>query len=424
MTPKLSPDRLLLAGAVVVAGLMAAQILGSPAALIFDEILHFPGVALFQSLGPGEDFLRRLPTAVGPLYALIHWAALPLTAGTAPGVRLINPLLAGLMLLALAHILKRRNQPPLAVVMALAVPTVWVVTGMALTEIPAMLFVALGMAALTDEANRDRAAILSGLAFGLAALGRQPYVAMVPLVAGIFLVLGGWGWRQVVLHLACGLPLPVMEMAIWKGFMPPGEGLTWDGFTPPAERRADAFNLRSMALSLGYCGAFMLLMAPGLMRPGRAVLMAAVAVFAANATTGFLHAVPMTSALQSLLPDSVIGLLAVAASSLIAVLAWLFAAATMSWLWRRRRDAFDVVVGLAALGIAIHPGVIALSFTSRYTMMALPFLVIMAASAMPATPWRLARLGIGAALGAVMLNSYYTTWAALLSQGLHGGGLR
>ncbi|MFM7793188.1 MAG: hypothetical protein ACKO90_35580, partial [Microcystis panniformis] len=124
-------------------------VLLSPHALVYDEVYHLPLVDLLNQYGLSYRFLRGTgQSAPGPLYPIIHYIFQPLTNLEAPAIRLVNILLLLLLILVLSLTLQKIFKIPQPLVSSLTImglPMIWVITGMALTEIPAMLLATLAV---------------------------------------------------------------------------------------------------------------------------------------------------------------------------------------------------------------------------------------------------------------------------------------
>lgn len=70
------------------------------------------------------------------------------------------------------------------------------------------------------------------------------------------------------------------------------------------------------------------------------------------------------------------------------------------------RDSFFIVSVIGASAIAITPA-IATNYSSRYTALNLPFLLLISDRYSDATIWKAARIVLGVALGALSLWTYY-----------------
>ena len=124
---------------------LAALIVLSPRKLIYDEGCHLGVANLIQTQGFYSAMVSPLnQSAAGPLYAFLHLAFESATNLAAPFVRWIN----FLGLLIVAFLISKTKWPikyqnisfPETSLCILGVPFIWPCIGMALTEIPALVF--------------------------------------------------------------------------------------------------------------------------------------------------------------------------------------------------------------------------------------------------------------------------------------------
>jgi len=153
---------------------------------LYDEPLFIPNVYLFEQYGLTKEFLLKInEQAPGPLYQFIHYPLRGITHLQTPGIRLVNTALLGLMILLLTAIITQlskveKKQAFLLALNMMAIPMVWNVSGMALTEIPPMFFATLSIFLLLHALRKqDNAfavslllALLAGCATGLSILGQ------------------------------------------------------------------------------------------------------------------------------------------------------------------------------------------------------------------------------------------------------------
>ncbi|MDX6341248.1 MAG: hypothetical protein QOH87_1386, partial [Trebonia sp.] len=263
----------------VAATTLATAAARSPAQLKYDENYHFPTAREFAERQSLRDFLATpRESAPGPLYSAFHAALAPATGFAIVPHRLANVGLLFATVAVLGWMLWRiggAGSLPVAG-MYFAVPVVWPIGVMALTETPAILAATLSLAAVVGVLGRSGAGRqfagygLSGLAAGGAILGRQPYLPLVVMPV----VLGGWGreWLgRTTVFLAAALPLPLAVFAIWGGLLPAGTRHAGGGIAP----------LHGL-LAFAYVALFVAFIAPrwyaGSWRPGVAAAIAAAAV--------------------------------------------------------------------------------------------------------------------------------------------------
>ncbi len=413
--------RLLLVSVVAALIGLAVLIAFSPRDFIYDEEFHMRGAFILANVddvthlrnpGPGagihEMLAAPIPSAPGPLYAVLHAAFYPITKLEAPQVRYLN---FGLFLLsvgAIAFSLRRwRVQYPwMLTAMMLCVPMTWAVIGLAYTEIPAITMAAFGLAAAAWAATQPEGKrweeyigfAAAGIFAGLAILGRQTYLPIIAGFAAVALFSKRWRWPALLGGMAaCLIPLPMF--IIWGGLLrqdlqtPMGGGIVI---------KHGVVALASLATAIG-------LLAPGFFKTGwRWILAAAVTGVIVNVL--FIQLEWKTcigDGLLAYLPgllgpwyNPVVGSIIVAASAGFVV------AAAINF-WTRRRDGL-FVLALAQTILLMGPAVkIVDLYTPRYVMPGFPFMLLVAAPFLGPSRWAVARFVAGGVFGAASLSSYY-----------------
>ena len=180
---------------LVAGGLLSILIATSPKHLIYDEAYHI-GLAesIFQQGLVQALVDPRNQSAAGPLFAVFHLAFASITHLAAPGIRWINFLLL-LVVVVLTGLTRTRitnDSKPIGsgAIAVLGVPFLWPATGMALTEIPALVFFSgfvLCIQRLCSKSQEQAPpaepalwAVFAGICLGLAILGRQTYLISLP----------------------------------------------------------------------------------------------------------------------------------------------------------------------------------------------------------------------------------------------------
>jgi len=382
----------------------------SPPRTVYDEGPFRANLELMNDRGLTREFLVEMrEQSPGPLYQVVHAAAQPITGGDIRRMRLVNAACLFGAILALALLFAHRGA---AVSLAsagqmMAIPGVWVVGGMALTESPAMLFVSSGIVLFLLTMRTPRSLLgdmaltaIAGTLVAFAILGRQPYL-MIPVVVWVMAFQAGR--RELVLLLTFTLfasAVPLLVFAVWGGLVPPLVGSLQSGL-----------NLYYPLLGFGYAGVFTLFLAPRWFRLNRPILggcfvIAAVGV-GINVWTRTVQHLPMASVATPLLGPASADFVALAFPVLFVVFGLFFLASALIHLRLRYRNAEFAFVTLAALAILLTCAKSSAQFSSRYVVQAAPFLVAMTSEFAPAGTSRAVRLIAGAALGASSLLSYY-----------------
>lgn len=389
-------------------GVLVVLVLRSPGRFIYDEPPFVEYVHLLRRYGLSSDFMNSLTGTVGPLYAFVQGALVPLTGLQPVGMRLVNVALLVAVATVLAGWLLHRGSAAWAAsaLSVLAVPMAWVLAGMALSELPAMLLVAIGLCLQLRALEKidEPAAVLglfalSGVALGVAVWGRQPYL-LLGCVPVLLALVEPRLRAAVTLFCVVVLALAVPQFVIWQGLVPPSHQVqVQKGLSP----------INAM-LSLGYTGFCFFLLAPRTRwaSPLGAALLIAAAI-ALNAAFGLVTVEPLRGVVAPILPARLLAWYGTLLGGLF--LGW--GLVFLSWLlretWRRRDDLSVALLNLGLLCVALSPVFISHQYSSRYTAMSLPYLLL------AAEPWRrwgrltVATTAAGIAFGAMSLVGYFAS---------------
>lgn len=249
----------------------------SPDGLIYDEVYYLKIAEDFLVSKLSYEFIENIYAPTGILYALVHYAFYPLTQYQVPNVRFVNLflLLSSFILTFLSFKIVHKQDNSFAILNSipwLVLPTTGVISGMALTELPAItLFLAsillLGFAYNQGKWKSTKSSLLclgtSGILFGLSTWGRQNLI--VTLVATIFLFLP-INRKNIIFSLIYALPSLLIffyPISIWHGLVPPSVEFVEKGY-----------RFSSFILSLGYLGIFSIIIFPRfiLYKPRKTIL--------------------------------------------------------------------------------------------------------------------------------------------------------
>ena len=393
---------------VLAAIVLVSIVLWSPARRLYDEQLYFAELdalekapALFEHLRSGYQM------APGPLHALVHWLLQPVTGLDPKYARLANLLMAAGILVLLWRsdsrpaIHSKSPLPPWPALL-LSVPPFWVMSGLALTEVPSMLFLCAALyVLLAGEPNEQGWVrfIVASLCLGLACVGRQPYLLCVPFVAWLM-----WSRRKsiagVLALVVAALLLPALLFALWGALTPPLQQHTSRGFV-----------LEHGILSLAYCGLFLVLMAPSWLGGVRRkwIALAAIAGVAANLAFLHMHHAILGKGIRGLLPETIaergdlIGGCGLVAMALAVIVAFAFHC------YDRRHDACYIGMCVTSLALVCSAALISHNFSAKYPAAALPFLAWIADCHRTYGAREWCANVAGAVLGAFSLVSYIAT---------------
>lgn len=382
-------------------------ILTSPDYLIYDEGAYLPG-ALLLADGHGLYDLLVAPFSVptGPLYSVLHYLASPFTGLDAPGIRYVN---FALLIITMGLFWKIADDldydnPLLRASLFLAVPMIWVATGMALTEMPTVLFMTLSVlfAVMATKREKSRQVLFlmafSGLAFGLAITARQ--IVLPGLV--FFLMLACYHrklWLGSLLAIVCALAVCVPMFVIWGGLIPTSEIV---------QIVDTGINYYHGVIALCYLAVVIGIIAPGYYLSswkwtiGPAILAALI---------GFIFEIQdfqVARGAMNQLPDALQPLAQRAISAIFLSLLAALAVATLVNLFRYRTQAFIVISICLMGGLTLTSMAISHQFSSRYILMAFPFALLALQPFFKVNWLSTLRLLAGAGLGIILLKNYYS----------------
>jgi hypothetical protein len=394
-------------GGLLVAAFLALVILvaSSPHHFLYDEPYFANYIPLLHKYGLTTKFMSSLTGTVGPLYAFVHVVFEPLTQLQPVRMRLVNVLLLVMVAGMLAAWLKRQKWSDYGVAgcSVLVVPMTWVLAGMALSEMPAMVFVTLslylqlrGLESLEQGRPVLGWFVASAIFLGIAVWGRQPYL----LLSGVPVLVAFLERRlrmPALIFVGVVMALAIPLFIIWKGLVPPSHNAVQQGVS-----------VTHGLISLGYTGICFLLLAPrSRWLPGKVLLGLVVLTTAANALLGAFVLYPLRSVVDRYLPFSAVSAYGNLCGSLFLSFGVVFLAFLLRIIWEGRKDLSLVTVNAGLLCVAASPIFIAHQYSSRYTAMSLPYLIL---AAQQWREWRLRTVitaVVGCGVGFLSLFGYF-----------------
>ena len=205
---------------------------------VWDEKFWIDNLRVFEQYGLSKEFLLGMKTqAPGPLWQVIHSLFEPITNLYPARMRLLNFALALAMLCVLGRAIsqwKAIGRPQLVAFTVLCVPGITLLAGMAMTEIPTLLFavghvdVTLRYILTSDRRMMRRLgmAALAGVLLGVTVLGRANFLAMAfaaPCLMILPRVRADWKIVTIgsLLTLCVALAISGPVFWTWKGLVPP-----------------------------------------------------------------------------------------------------------------------------------------------------------------------------------------------------------
>jgi hypothetical protein len=398
--------------------ILVAAILNSPHHAVYDEAGYLDAIKLLDSKGFSRQFLLSYVGPAGPLHPAFYFPFIKLGIAF-PYLRLVSfaLLLASAWILsrvAIAAALPRdisgHVSPGLIGGILTVIPTAAVSGGMTLTEMPAMLFFDVSLLLLVWSRRSSSLGIslasasAAGLLFGIAVLGRQNYLVLLPFLA-VVLMAEGRNRTANTLSVAtfCSITLATAApvFSVWGGLVPPttaslGEGLSW----------------WNAVLSLGYCGLIGFLIAPKIARTDRLTLVLATTAGITVRMFAGASMPPMQTALTHFLGQSGVELTGYAFSLLVSVIACYFLLCFAAHLVSNHNNRPAFIFGISLVFGLLSNVKITHQFSSRYVFVFSPLLLLSLAPAMRPT-WHLPlRIAVGAAVGLISAVSYLSIAAS------------
>ena len=387
---------------------------------MFDEILFYRNMPLFREYGLSAKFLLEMPDqAPGPLYQIIHTLFTPLTGFTTPGIRLVNVflffLVIGLTHLILKHYVKGLQHELLLALNLVAVPVIWQVAGMALTEMPGMFFAMLSLLILGALVRRGRETNLvtlglglaGGICLGIAILGRTHFIVMMPAAAILVFnpLAAREQWQTVsiwamMLYLVAALAICTPMFYIWQGFLPPHQAVISQGSLKPWHA----------VLAFAYAGIIVVLLVPQWFKMNKRIALGLVALtliyFVCNLFWWKKEYMPLYYFLAGIFPTGVMKIYPYLSTVVLMVFATYFVVHVVYYAFQHKNNAYYLVIA-ACLVLALATCInVKHLFSSRYVAQASPFLILLIAEKDGFDKFKILRLLIGIGMGYASLHTY------------------
>jgi len=387
---------------------------------MFDEILFYKNMPLYKEYGLSAKFILEMPDqAPGPLYEIVHTFFAPLTGIKTPGIRLVNVflflLIIGVTFLILKHYMKGLQHELLLALNLVAVPVVWQVAGMALTEIPGMFFAMLALLFMGILVKHGREtslatlglALAGGICLGMAIVGRTHFLVMIP--AGALLVFNPLAersqWQTVsvwamAVYLITAMAICAPMFIIWKGLLPPHQAVISQGPLKPWHA----------VLAFAYAGIIVVLLVPQWFKMNKRIALGLVALtlvyFVCNLFWWKKEYMPLYYFLSSILPAGFMKIYPYLSTVVLMVFATYFVIHLVYYAFQHRNNAYYLATA-ACLVLALATCInIKHLFSSRYVAQAAPFLILLIAEKDGFDKFKIFRLLIGIGVGYASLHTY------------------
>jgi hypothetical protein len=429
-----------------------ASILLSPQIRVYDEIFYIPYIENFKNHSNIIQYTRDLEAPPGPTYAFLHalfdWGS---EVNVVQKRILTNCfyLVSAVFCLLAARLSNFPNFDSVPLLFY-AVPFAATSYGIALTEIPAMLMLSIAILAVISSTyqklhfptsvNLSSKLVQSGdyfgttlarygmlflgsLFFGLAVWGRQNYLVVLFALPVLFFaykspVSPDAKWYSRFRCDIWGLLIAALPALIASIFL----FWIWGGLVPQSVRYAAevdqlnsppllffGLNLDFLLKSLGYAAISFCILAPAFFICKRMVLFAS-GIVAISLVTIFhdLRFCPSPNLLKQIpFIEVFFPMLEFLVGGLFCFLSvWLLASA-LFWMWSNRCNSFYVFCLLSWLLLLASNMKISHQFSSRYVLVAVPFIVLTSLWHFRFSKMALLRLCLGFIVSNMLLTNYY-----------------
>ena len=388
---------------------MVAMIVTSPSQLRYDEHNHIGFTQTVATNGWRDALLSpENHSAAGPLYPAIHLMLSPITHLEPPAIRWVNfcCFLGVVLLLARCKPVEPVAPRLLSGFTLLAVPFLWPAVGMALTELPALLFftcfVLLFLRVINSDVVLSRGtfglAFLAGLCLGAAILGRQTYLIVVPSLV----VLMFWlreKWWSVLICIITSLAVCSWLFVLWHGLAPPH-------YYRITESSGSFANL---LLSLSYAAVATLFLNPAWLCRQRVTvwIISTLCGFALSYFARNYEDPPAKSLLVHTFGNQFGLWIGFVVGCALAAIGVVWAWTTFKTFWRERRDPGQVFLLLSLGALVLTPMKMTAQFSSRYIVGCLGVLFLVVDAPLKSSRYWAARMFVGSVLGMAILWTYF-----------------
>lgn len=400
--------------AVLVAGFifLIALVAGLSRPPFYDERYYIKNVFLLQQYGFSREYLLKHIGSAGPLYSAVHYVFAPLTHLRVPYIRLVNVFLLAGSMYFLGKTLQLLQFSANMALLVLAIPMTYVVTGLALTEVPAMFFFSAAIYSILYATTKSKYPIVyliaGGFLMGLAILGRQPYLLTLGVLPILF-------WNKeayikngllLIVTIISALVLPAIVFSVWNGLVAPEDAALYTEIA----RNGISLQPKFFFFCTAYFAVIVLLLAPSIyLRPTRRLLaflgIALLIFIAVNYSAGVITFLPMRFTLERLFSASFISGAELICGAVIMVLS-VYLLLSIAQRVKENYSKELLFFVAATFLIALSCIKITWGYSSRYAAQAIPLIVPLCAVFYRRSKYNVYRLALGIVIGAVSLLTY------------------
>lgn len=346
----------------------------SPISFFFDENLFMRNMPLLIEYGLSVEFLTGLRSqAPGPAYQIVHVLPYLLSDGSPIVARLWNTLFLAPTILGISWILASQDIPIRKIAFfVLSFPFTFTISGIALTELPAIMFIALSFGVLIKWSDSPYSALFAGIFFAFAVATRSTYlVCFIPLV--LFSFYKSEEFKNFLVRSIL-LIFPLFFTVFPVFFI-------WGGLVPPLHGSISGFVPWHGILAFGYFGLAFLFLRPGwivyvFFRFEKRSWLVYLTFFAAAVKIVFFQDIwiPMETFIERVLPYWAVHTLGFLFSLAMMIIALFVLIYFLLLVFDSKSPLVFIII--CALGLILATSInVAHLFSSRYVAQILPFAV-------------------------------------------------
>ena len=383
---------------------------------LYDEPYYLQNVLLLNKYGLSKAYLMHHIGSAGPLYPVLHYLLEPVTQLQMPYVRLVNISLLTGIIYFISLTLKLLHFSSNYALCVLAIPMTYPISGLALTEIPAIFFFSAGIYSIIKVTSNHALypiAIIQLLAGGfflsLAILGRQPYLLTLAALPILFFNKGTYirSGILLLLTLISSLTLPCYIFYLWKGLVAPIDSIVYENLV----RQGISLRPDFFLLCLAYFAIIFIIIAPRLFiipnkKETLLLLLICVLLAVVNYQFNVIKFLPIASIIIKIIPAQYLPVAEVLCGAALVLLALFFLTALLRQLHKNAYPKELVFYSVAALLIAISCIKITWGFSSRYAAQAIPMLIPIGAYFFKKSNNNVYRIAAGVILGLISYATY------------------
>ena len=386
----------------------------------WDEAYYLENVLILGELGFSKEFLMNYKGPAGPTYAVIHYVLNPITNLQAPYVRLVNVaffLFSMIILYLTFQQIRQGNEKNIVLALStLSIPTVYMIAGMALTEMFAAFFLSIFIYLLVYAFNKQKnswiLAISAGLSLSLAILARQPILLILLAFPLLFIdYQNRLRINQIskeftiflCVSFSVSLIIPILVFSIWQNIQPPSTITTGKGLAP-----------KHLILALGYSALYVFFINPTFFNLKRdcskkELTIGLLIIFLLNIFLLKVSYTPFATIIARIIPNSFIPTYSVVCGSLLTALGLFF----LYYFMKKQFltcDKMIIFLSLSFLLIIATSIKVTHQFSARYVAQAFPLLILAVnAGREKMNMADIVTLFLGGFLGILSLESYFVS---------------